>query len=113
MRKEARKKQVQLRRNFFPTLVVTIFFWGAIAGLVYFIEPDMPFAVPVFFVLTFLAFLFTFSTIFANSRRGLIASLAMTVFLILRYLGIGHIINFLLVLGIATSVELYFYNKAA
>ena len=111
MRKKARQKELKLRKNFFPTLAVMLLLWAAIAGLVYFIDPETPFAVLVFFILIFLALLFTFATVFANSRRGLIAALALTLFLFLRYLGVGHIINFLLILGAAISIELYFWKK--
>jgi len=85
--------------------------WAGLAGLIYFVEPDSPLAVIAFFALFFFALLFTFSTVFANSRRGLITSLALFVFLILRYLGVGNILNFLLIAGVAVTIELYFWKK--
>jgi len=111
MRKEIRKERILRRKNFFPTLIIIILLWDLIAGFVYFIEPYTFGAVPLFFTLLFFAFLFTFSTIFANSRRGFITSLGLILFLFLRYLGIGNIINFLLILGLAISIEAYFYKN--
>jgi hypothetical protein len=111
MPKTARQKRIKLRKNFFPTLAVTLLLWAALAGLVYFVEPDAPLALIAFFILVFLALLFTFSTVFANSRRGLIATLALVVFLLLRYLGVGNILNFLLIAGVAVTIELYFWKK--
>lgn len=111
MRKRFRQKKIQSRKNFLPTLVLTICLWLSLSALVYFVDPDTTLAIPVFFLVAFFALLFTFSTLLANSRRGLIISLGLTVFLILRYLGIGHIINFLLVVAIAITVELYFIKN--
>jgi hypothetical protein len=108
MNKELRQKIIKSRKNFFPTLVITILLWLALGALVYFVEPDTPGVIPVFFVNAFFALLFSFSTLFENSRRGLILSLAIILFLLLRYYGIGNIINFLLLAGVAFSIELYF-----
>lgn len=105
--KERRKAQILKRKNFLPTLVLTLLLWIATGFLVYAIDPFSFAAVPAFFVLIFLALLFTFSLIFANTRRGLVVSISLILFLILRYLGIGNILNFLLIAGIATAIELY------
>jgi apolipoprotein N-acyltransferase len=106
-----RQKKIQARKNFLPTLVLTICLWLSLATLVYFIDPDTALAIPVFFLVVFFALLFTFSTILANSRRGLVISSGLTVFSILRYLGIGHIINLLLIIAVAVTVELYFIKN--
>jgi hypothetical protein len=113
MKKALRQKLVRDRKNFFPTLAATALLWILIFALVYFVEPATPYIMPVFFVLTFLAFLFTFSTALANSRRGLILSSAVTLFLFLRYLGVGNIINLLLIFGIAVTVEVYYSKHGA
>lgn len=111
MKKTLRQKLVRDRKNFFPTLAITILLWIVTFALVYFVEPDTPLIMPLFFILVFLAFLFTFSTAIANSRRGLILSSAVTVFLFLRYLGVGNIINLLLIAGIVISLEVYYYKR--
>jgi hypothetical protein len=102
------KKSALKRKNFLPTLIVTILLWLTIAGLIYFIDPGITGAVPLFFVILFLAFLFTFSLIFISTRRGLITSSSISLFLLLAYLGVGNIINFLLIAAIAICIELYF-----
>ncbi|MBI2066119.1 hypothetical protein HYT60_01245 [Candidatus Woesebacteria bacterium] len=111
MRREARLKEVKLRKNFLPTLIVAILLWLGVVSIVYFVEPDTFGILPVFFFLIFLALLFTFSLLFAHTRRGALLAVGLTLFLILRYLGIGNILNFLLILGIAITVELYFIKK--
>lgn len=111
MKKEERKKEIRLRRNFFPTLIVILILWSAVAGVVYFVEPDTFGAGPAFFILLFLSLLFTFSTLFAHTRRGILAASGLALFLILRYLGVGNLLNFLLILGIVVAAELYFSKK--
>src|SRR3989344_6764303 len=109
--KEKRKQQVLKRKNFLPTLLLTILLWGLFGGLVYFIDPNTFGAIPLFFILLFVTLLFTFSLIFANSRRGLAISISMTLFAMLAYLGIGNVLNLILILAIAVAIELYFTLK--
>jgi hypothetical protein len=96
------------RKNFLPTLLITILLWLLLAGLVYFVDPGNFAAVPVFFVLFFTAMLFTFSLLFTSTRRGLIGSVSLSIFFVLAYLGVGNILNLLLIVAIAVSLELYF-----
>lgn len=107
MRKEKRKKEIKRRKNFFPTLIALILSWGLVFAVIYFVSPTSFGAIPILFILIFIAYVFTFSTLFANSRRGLISALALILFLILRFLGVGHILNFLLILGLAITIEFY------
>ena len=100
------------RKNFLPTLIVTFLLWMATAGLIYFIDPETLLALPGFFVLIFLSFLFTFSTIFASSRRGFLISFGITLFLVLRYFGVGNILNFLLISGLLVTAEIYFGRRS-
>jgi hypothetical protein len=106
-----RKQQVLKRRNFLPTLLVTFLLWLLLGGLVYFIDPGTFGAVPLFFILLFVTLLFTFSLIFASSRRGLISAIGLSLFSVLAYLGVGNIINLLLIAAIAVCVELYFSKR--
>lgn len=107
-KKDIRQKRIRLRKNFFPTAIIIVLLWTLITLFIYFVEPNQLAAIPIFFVLLFFSLLFTTSTIFANSRRGLITSLALIIFLLLRYIGVGNIINFLLLAGIVISTEIYF-----
>ena len=111
MKKEIRKKETRLRKNFFPTLLATSFLWLLTASLVYFTDPSSFGLVPLFLFLVFLSLIFTFSIILANTRRGTILSGVLILFLFLRYLGVGNILNFLLLTGIGIAAELYFARK--
>ena len=107
MKRQDRKAQILKRKNFFPTLVITIVLWILLAALIYFVDPNMFGVIPLFFA----SLLFTFSLIFANSRRGLIVSISLCLFLILMYLGVGNWLNFVLIAAIAGCIELYFTLK--
>jgi hypothetical protein len=102
--KEIRKR----RKNFLPTLLVIILLWAALVFEIFFIDPSSFGAIPLFFALFFLALLFTLSTLILNTRRGFIISFAALVFVILRYFGVGNIVNFLLLSGIVIAIEVYF-----
>lgn len=106
-----RKQQVLKRKNFLPTLLLTILLWLLLTTLVYFADPQTFGAIPLFFLLLFISFLFTFSLIFANSRRGLVASISLILFSILLFLGVGNLLNLILILAIGTCTELYFSTK--
>ncbi len=108
MKKERRSKEVKLRKNFFPTLIVILILWSLVAAIIYFANPETFGMIPLFFILLFLSLGITLSTLFANTRRGIISAVAITIFIILRYLGVGNIVNFLLLLGLAIVIELYF-----
>src|SRR3990167_4156678 len=109
--KERRKQQVLKRKNFLPTLLVTILLWMLLAGLVYFVDPATFGVIPLFFALFFTALLFTFSLLFASIRRGLISALSLFLFAVLAYLGVGNILNLLLILAIAICIEIYLAQK--
>lgn len=111
MKHTKRKEQVLKRKNFLPTLLLTILFWILLGALVYFVSPQMFGVIPLFFVTFFTAILFTASLIFANSRRGLVVSISLTIFALLLYLGVGNLLNLGLILAIAVCVELYFTLK--
>jgi len=106
-----RKKEKNKRKNFLPTLVVTIILWVVIGGLIYFADPHSFGVIPLFLVLVYVATMFTFSIIFAQTRRGIITASALTLFLILRYLGIGNVLNLLLILGLSLAIE-YYFNRS-
>jgi len=111
VRKELRKKELKLRKNFLPSLFINFILWGLFACLIYFVSPTSFGAVLLFFVLFFISLLFTFSFLLASSRKGITLALAITIFLILRYFGVGNILNLLLISGVVIAIEIYFYRK--
>jgi len=112
-KKELRQKKVKLRKNFFPTLLFIILLWSLAAFIIYFVDPSAFGMVPALLLVIFFALLFTASMLFANTRRGVITASLLILFLILKYLGIGNIINFLLILGVGVTLELYLGTKSS
>ena len=106
-----RRVQILKRKNFFPTFIITVLLWGLLASFIYFVDPRGFAAIPIFFILVFMALLFTISLIFVDRRRGFLGAIAITFFLILTLLGVGNILNFILILAITICVELYFAYK--
>ena len=99
------------RSNFLPTLIVILFLWLILAIIVYTIDPVIFLAIPLFFIILFTAFIFTISALVGNSKRGLLIASGATLFIFLRYLGIGNLINLILVFGITLAVDYYLTHK--
>ncbi|MBU0578761.1 hypothetical protein KJ628_02135 [Patescibacteria group bacterium] len=106
-RSRMRQNEKKQRKNIFLNLILIVFLWVSVGFVVYFIDPFSIGAVYLFLVLIFLALLFTFSTFFANTRRGFLIAFGLTLFLIFRYFGVGNILNFLLIVALVITVEMY------
>ena len=108
-----RAARKRARKNFLPTLVVISILWGLIALIIYTVDPISTGAVPLFFCLLFVALIFTMSTIYANTRRGILTSIVITLFMVLKYFGIGSLLNLFLIAGLAFSIEIYFSQSGS
>lgn len=106
-----RQQEVKLRKNFSLTLFLTILLWIGVISVIFFLDPYQPWSIPVFFLILFFALFFTLSIVFINSRRGFFASLGLTLFAVLRYFGVGNILNLLLIIGVFTTIEIYLSKK--
>lgn len=105
--KEKRKEMILKRKNFLPSLVITILLFLALVLLIYFTDPSFQFFLVLFFAIVLLLFLFFFSILFGNTRRGFLVSLVITIFLLLRYLGIGNLLNLFLLISLGVIIEIY------
>lgn len=107
MHKEQRRQLILKRKNFLPTLLLIVFIFLALLGMVYFFPPNNSFIISLFFILIFLLFLFVFSLIFGKTRNGFIVAVGITLFLVLRLFGVGNVLNFLLLTSLALIAILY------
>lgn len=105
MTSNVKRRLIERKRSFVPTLVTTGLLWFMCISIIFATEPEKLPNQLVFILVLFLALFFTFTIIFTNKRRGVIASLAVVIFLVLSYFGVGSILNFLLVAGIAFALE--------
>lgn len=107
--RQRRNREIKSRKNFLPSLLVTVFLFILIVLLILSTNPDNLFFVFLFFVLSFGFFVFLFSLLLANTRRGIIAALAIVTFLVLRYFGVGNLLNGILIIGATIASEIYFW----
>ena len=98
------KKQ---RRNYLPLVILCLISWLGIFGLVYFVDPVAFGAIPVFFILVFLAILLTLLIVVGNKMKSVVVALGLTLFLVLRYFGLGNLLNFFLIIGVVGSIIVY------
>jgi hypothetical protein len=107
----ATKERLKIRKNFLPTVLVTLFLWICWGIIFFFVPPEyllMPF---VFILITFFAVLFPAALIFAHTRRGLFSAFYVVLIMSLNYIGIGNILNFFLLLSLFVALEYYLSQK--
>jgi len=106
--KDKRLRQIKSRKNFLPTLLISFGLWLLLGVIIYFVDPDISWAKPAFFVTFFTALFLTFSLLAANTRRGFTIAVVVTLFATLRLLGVGNVLNLFLLAGVAIASEIYF-----
>ncbi|HUV42781.1 MAG TPA: hypothetical protein VMY36_02625 [Patescibacteria group bacterium] len=118
-REEAQPKQLirrtlnfrQRRKNFFPTLLLTILFWLGWTLVLFKVPPENLLSILGFFSLLFATLFLTSALFFANSRRGLITALFFVLVLVFRYYQIGNLLNLIILLAIFVALELFFSKQ--
>jgi len=105
--KKIREQKMKRRKNLLPTLILIFIFWGIIFFIIYFLDPEANGVIPLFFIILFGALLLSLSLIFANTRRGILYSTGLLIFMLLRYFGVGNILNLLLILGVTAAADFY------
>lgn len=111
IKKAARQESARKRKNFLPTLLLTMLFWLLLVVIVFLVDPEVFGAKILFFIILFLALLFSFSILLGNKRWGLIISTSLTFFAVLRSFGVGNALNLILISGVAVVAEIYFSRK--
>ncbi len=113
MRKKFRKQEkIKKRKNFFPTLLLTLFFGAGWGWVVFKTAPTNNWSLFAFFSLFFVAIFLASALILANSRRGALVAAGLTLFLLFRYYQLANALNLILLLGILVSIEAYFSKKS-
>ena len=101
------------RKNYLPTLLATMFLLGIDVAIVYFTDPSNILNLTAFLLVTFAACTFIFSIVLLNTKRGILVSLGVIIFLMLRYLGVGNILNALLLAGVLIAINIFLNSKQA
>jgi len=72
------------RRNFLPTVIVTLFFWVVCGTIVFFLDPEKNLNVVLFFITIALTLTLTFALLLGNTKKGFLLSLLISLFLLSR-----------------------------
>lgn len=107
MHKEIRKQMILKRKNFLPSLIVTVLLLLTLISIVYFTDPKQSVFILLFFINLFVFLMFLFSLLFTSSRRGFVISICITIFAVFRLFGIGNILNAILIVGLGIIAEIY------
>ena len=104
---------IRRKKNLLVPSILIILLWFTLVLLVYFVEPEtikdllIPGAYLPFFANLSLALFLTLSLILANSKRAIIFTSGILIFLILRLWGLGNWLNLILLLGIILTLDRY------
>ncbi|PIP51804.1 hypothetical protein COW80_00525 [Candidatus Beckwithbacteria bacterium CG22_combo_CG10-13_8_21_14_all_01_47_9] len=102
------------RKNYLPTLILIVILWSLLGLMLFFVEPELvknillPGLYLPFFLLFFPAGFFSLAVILGNTRRGLLVTIGLTCWLILRLYQLDNGLNLLLILGILIVADRYF-----
>ena len=99
---------VSRRKNFLPTLVLTIIFWGALGWLFYSFPPTNNLLFLAFYFLVFGTVFLTTALASANSKVGFFCAAFVVSVLLFRYHQIGNLLNLALLGGIFLALGFYF-----
>ncbi|MDP3888856.1 MAG: hypothetical protein Q8Q24_02315 [bacterium] len=99
------------RKNFLPAFLASLLVWLIFLYFVLTYAPETTLLVGVFYLLLFFALFFTLALFLANSRRGLLVSLAIVGFLFLNQIKQANTLNYILLAGLLLSIELFFTKK--
>ncbi|MBU0619319.1 hypothetical protein KKD62_03735 [Patescibacteria group bacterium] len=107
----------RIKKSFIPTIFLAIFFWLSTGLIVFFLDPLsikdilIPGTYLPFFLVLAPALFFTWSLIFMNSRRGLLTTAGIILFLVLKLLKIGNFLNVILIASLIIALELSFSKR--
>lgn len=106
------------RKNLIPMVFLTLLSWSGIGYLMYAQSPNgtLPLPLPIdpkllFFLLLFLAFLFSFSLLFQNTRRGILIAIGLTALTLLRFFHFFHPLYIVFIFALLLTLELYFVKS--
>lgn len=105
------------KKNLVPLFFLMVLFWGMLVAMVVLVDPfvlkDFPIenSYSLFFVVVFLAIFFLLSLVIGSARRGLIYSVGIVIFLGLRLIRLGNVVNGALLFGLVMAIDYYFENR--
>ena len=107
------ERKIRQKKRYGVLLVLLVLNWLAVAWVVWNVDPEniKNFVVPGIYlpmlILVFGALFLLFSVLFLSAKRALRWAGGATFFLMLRFLGLGSLLNGGLILGILMAIEFY------
>ena len=104
------------KKRYGVLLGITLICWLIIAGMVWGVDPELLKSIFIpniylpMLVMVFLGVFFLFSILLLSAKMALRWTLAVVLFLLLRVLGLGNILNGVLILGFLISFEFYLHK---
>lgn len=102
---------IRRRKKFLPAVFFALLSWSIVAFFLFFVDPEIIRDFPIsgsylpFFIFLFLSVFLTASLLLTHARRGLLVSIGITTFLYLRLLGLGHVLNAILLASFLLVLE--------
>lgn len=100
----------RLQKNYVWLVFFIVLFWVTTAFLIFSFEPEGR-IVWLALASLFMALFLSLSLLFLSARSGLWWSSGVVLFLYMRLWGFGGVVNFFLILGVLSSVEIYFRQR--
>ncbi len=72
------------RRNFLPTVIISILLWASLGIIVFFLNPDKYPNIILFFFTFTLALTLTLALLVGNTKKGFLLALVISLFLLSR-----------------------------
>lgn len=107
-----RKAELAKRKNILPTLFLDGCFWLLTGLVIVGTNPALLWAKLLFFTFLFISLFLLLSVLLAHTRRGLVISCAIIFFVFLRMVGVGTVINLLLIIALSVVFEIYFSRSS-
>lgn len=104
---DKRHQKLNRQKNFSLSLAIILILWILLGSYIYLIDPETKGALLIFFILLTSTLIFTLSFIFINTRRGILVTVTIIIFLLFRYFGLGNTLNAFLLGALAVIVDQY------
>ncbi len=102
-----RNRNLKKRGSRASKLIFALILWLILMLIIFFADPEKRGAIEIFMITLFFAVFFTSSLFFKSTRRSIFITIAINSFILLKYLGVGSILNLLLIIGIVIVFEFY------
>ena len=112
-RKEKKLRKRVIQKYYGRLVVATFLSWGVIGLVVFKVDPEniknlvVPNSYLLFMLLLLAGLFFLLSIILMSSKRALWWSMLMVIFIYLRVMGVGSLINGLLLLAVGVTFDVY------